>query len=304
MRIAESAALNGYGSETYAQTLTHIGTPIWCAESQMFALRRPIPHSELEDLMGLYPMIRPLNWNALMADLAKLSDEFVSFVGVSDPMRCTDWHEIERENLRCTAYKQHYVADLSTYLSEPQSSTTVRNVEFARQACQVREVDPTAGVHAFHELYQSLKSKTGTLGSADFSLGQLCKQSEIPGTRLFVALNESAAIGAIWVFVEGETAYFHLAAYNQAGYDARAGYALMHHAYQSLVSDGIRYAHLGGVPGEFGDEQNPLAEFKRRWSTETRTAFLIQVILKPEIYAQLSEGATTPFFPAYRGRCS
>lgn len=99
-----------------------------------------------------------------------------------------------------------------------------------------------------------------------------------------------------------EAAYYHLAAYDDEGYRAKASFALFDVAISTFRAQGIPWLALGGAAGvttaESGDG---LTRFKEGWATETRTAWFGGRVLDRRRYAELSEicGDTT-FFPAYR----
>jgi hypothetical protein len=66
----------------------------------------------------------------------------------------------------------------------------------------------------------------------------------------------------------------------------------------------VRWLNLGGAAGSsVGDVTDGLTQFKRGWSTETRTAYFCGRIFNPEHYVALTGAADLPpggHFPAYR----
>jgi hypothetical protein len=100
-----------------------------------------------------------------------------------------------------------------------------------------------------------------------------------------------------------EVAYYHLGAYSEAGYAARASFALFWSAREHFRSR-VRWLALGAGAGVDGDSDDGLSRFKRGWSTGTRTVFLCGRILDRARYEAASRAAGTSastFFPAYRG---
>jgi hypothetical protein len=67
--------------------------------------------------------------------------------------------------------------------------------------------------------------------------------------------------------------------------------------------DKVRWLDLGAGPGVKGKGKDGLSQFKRGWSTETRTAFFCGRIFDRARYSEIVRAkgvSTTDYFPAYR----
>lgn len=113
---------------------------------------------------------------------------------------------------------------------------------------------------------------------------------------------ERRSIGMFLWYSWRDRAYSHLLAMDQDGYRLRASYALYWESIR-YFTDKMRWLNLGGAAGSDDSNNDGLAMFKRRWASETRTAYLCGRIPQPKIYDQLTlknglSGNT--YFPAYR----
>ena len=108
----------------------------------------------------------------------------------------------------------------------------------------------------------------------------------------------------LW-YEQAPAAYYHLGAYDDAGYAHGAAYALFAAALAHFRGR-VPWLALGAGAGVTGDEGDGLTRFKRGWATGTRTAVLGGRVLDAAAYARLAAGraadagAPPGFFPAYR----
>ena len=139
-------------------------------------------------------------------------------------------------------------------------------------------------------------------GISAFSHLSFAAQLQVPGIVAFRALtaDEELAGAALW-YVDGDVAYWHLAAYSEQGYRLDASYALLASALEHFAADAsLRWASLGAGAGVDAAGAG-LDRFKAGWATGTRTAHFCGRVLDREAYAALSpRPGDTSFFPAYR----
>jgi lipid II:glycine glycyltransferase (peptidoglycan interpeptide bridge formation enzyme) len=72
--------------------------------------------------------------------------------------------------------------------------------------------------------------------------------------------------------VSNKIAYYHLAAYSEAGYSLKASFALFWTCLEALAAEGIAWAALGSGAGTHSVSEG-LRRFKEGWSTEARPAY-------------------------------
>ena len=105
----------------------------------------------------------------------------------------------------------------------------------------------------------------------------------------------------LW-YEQDDVAYYHLAAYSDAGYEHRAAFALFSAALAHFRGR-VDWLALGAGAGAAATDDDGLARFKRGWATGTRTAYLCGRVLDPARYRALAgagAGMAAAYFPAYR----
>lgn len=294
----------GYRHPAYAEALAEFGEPRRLPRSGGTVLVRPIPGADAHDAMGPYPLFACDDWGALGADLAELEGELVSVTLVADPFGGFTVAQLDAAfGDRRLAYKEHHVVELGP---DPVARATKHHRQYARRGLRqvgVEHVeDPSALLDAWTELYAGLVRRHGITGISAFSRASFAAQLAVPGITAFRALDaggEVAGIG-LW-YVDGDIAYWHLAAYSERGYRLDASYALLASALEHFAADGgVRWASLGAGAG-VDSAGAGLDRFKAGWATGTRTAHLCGRVLDRERYAALAPRAgETAFFPAYR----
>lgn len=294
----------GYLSRRYVESLDHVGTPVELGGSGGWLLERAAPGTPTRtDACGPYPLLCCVDWQALEADLAELTGP-VSVVCVLDPMVDHDQAGLERcfpDLLR--PYKRHHVVDLSVPARSRTSSHHRRNVARASKGLEVEvSTDPRAWADDWAALYAHLSIRHAISGAAAFRRASLARQLEVPGTVALRAVAGREVVGMTVWYVVGTVAYYHLAAYDERGYAARASFALFDRALTAFGRDGVRWADLGGSAGVLDAGADGLARFKSGWSTGVRTAPLGGRVLDRAAYDALSAAVDAPdgYFPAYR----
>ena len=295
----------GYLHPAYAASLSEFGTPRLLPASGGWVLEREIPGTGLRDAMGCYPLFCCDNWAALADDLSTIKEEMVSLSLVADPLGKYSRAELElafRDVVR--PFKEHLVVDLE---NDAWRSVSKHHRYYARRALQELSVEtcsePDTRFEEWVVLYDEVIARHGLQGIKAFSRSSFARQLEVPGLVMLRAIHAGECVGAHLWYVAGEAAYSHLQAVTPAGYRSMAAYALYGAALEWFAGR-VRWLNLGGGAGSsVGDVTDGLTQFKRGWSTETRTAYFCGRIFNPEHYAALTRAADLPpdgHFPAYR----
>ncbi|MBN2136447.1 MAG: GNAT family N-acetyltransferase [Sedimentisphaerales bacterium] len=296
--------VTGYAHPEYARSLAEFGNPRELPLCGGWILEREIPGFPYRDAMGCYPVFACQDWSQLHCDLKDIGSELISLALVTDPFGEYD-EGCLRQCFRemCIPFKEHFVADLRSPINTVVSK---RHRYYSRKALEnvcVQKCDnPREYVNEWIELYANLVKRHHLVGIKAFSRMSLTKQLSIPGIVMFRAVSQGATVGANLWYVQGEVAYWHLAAYSPLGYDLMASYALCWSAIEYLA-DKVRWLDLGAGAGTIGNGADGLSQFKRGWSTGTRTAYFCGRVFDYERYTEIvkARGTTsTDYFPAYR----
>jgi Acetyltransferase (GNAT) domain len=287
-----------YSALEYAVSLSEFGLPRPLPRSGGWLLEREIPGGGRRDLTGPYPLFSCADWGALGDDVDELTGA-VSVVLVADPLAGVSEGELRRVFPdRMAAFKRHYVRDLDAVPRLPEHHR--RHVRRASSAVEVEVcAKPVAWLDDWFDLYEQLVERHRLTGVQAFSRAAFRRQLALPGMLAVRAERDGATVGmALWL-EDGTNAWYHLAAYSDAGYEVSASYALFAVALAELRERGVRLVDLGGAAGA-ADADDGLARFKRGWATEERTAWLCGRVLDRAAYDRLAADAATDWFPAYR----
>jgi len=299
----KSESISGYSHPAYAKSLSEFGIPRELPNSQAWILQRPIPASPYADAMGCYPLFSCPDWSRLRDDLNDLSSDLVSLAVVTDPFGKYDLDYLKD----CfqdvvIPFKEHFVINLKR---DPESFVSAHHLRNAKKGLAKLRLeqcaDPRERIDDWVGLYDDLIARHQITGMAAFSRGSFLKQLGVPGIVMFRAEYENRTVGMLWWFTQGRIAYYHLAAYNNTGYDLRASFALFKYSIDYFAGRGFSWLSLGGGAGAQSIESG-LTRFKAGWATDTRSAYLCGRICDHQKYADLV--AATPietnYFPAYR----
>jgi hypothetical protein len=285
----------GYASETYARSLTHIGSAIALPASGTWVLERPIPGTPAQDACGPYPLWLARDFTRLAADLEQLQPAWVSLVGVLSPFEPRDRSALFDGCYR--PYKEHLCVDLQAPLRP--SAHHRRNLRKAGQ------VTPQAITHwepvhleAWQRLYTELVTRHQITGAAAFAPESWAAHVATPGLRAWAATYQDHIVGMTLWITDPPYAYYHLGAFNELGYACGAAFSLFACALESFQQEGLHEVDLGAGAGTWQGSEG-LTRFKRGWATHTRTAWLAGKVLDPVRYRALTHHASD-FFPAYR----
>lgn len=294
--------MSGYRSDPYASSLAEFGHPRRLERSGGWVLVRPIPGSGDRDAMGCYPLFACRDWFALGDDLAGLGD-LVSLVLVADPFGDVSPEWLDGcFNRGAIPFKRHHIVELGPPVEHLASSHHRRNARKALDLLEIERIeDPTRLLDDWLRLYGVLVARHGIRGIAAFSSQSFARQFEVPGLVAFRAEAGGETVGMLLWFIMGDVAYYHLGAYDEAGYTRNASFALFWRAIEWFTGR-VRWLDLGAGAG-LGDGSGGLDRFKQGWATGTRTAYLCRHIFQPDRYEALAVARGTEdalFFPSYR----
>lgn len=297
--------VTGYAHPSYAESLSEFGSPRLLPQCRGWLLQRQIPDSGFQDAMGCYPIFSCADWSKLRADLEDLSGDLVSVALVTDPFGEHDPGYL-KTCFRDLAipFKDHFVTDLTRATQTFVSAHHRRNARKAFQTITVEEsADATSLLDDWCSLYANLESRHEIRGMTTFSRESFAKQLAVPGITALRALRGNETVGITLWYASDQVAYYHLGAYNAAGYELRASFALFSHAIELFGQRGLRWLSLGAGPGAGEGGESGLNRFKKGWATGVRTAYFCGRIFDREKYDAITEAKRIPatdYFPAYR----
>lgn len=297
----------GYLSREYAMSLQAYGEPLHLPECDGWVLTREVGHENQSDAMGMYPRFCCQRWPQLGASLAvheMSSPRLLSLALVTDPFAAVSESQLQAWFPdRCFAFKRHFVADL-TQASE--RFVDAHHRYYVRWAARRMTVEacsnPCEFLDDWERLYDTLSEKHGLIGMKRFSRAAFAAQLQTPGIVAFRASAAGETIGGQLWYVQGRVAYSHLTAVSDAGYRLRASYALYGFALEYFRGQ-VDWLDWGAGAGLTASEDDSLAQFKRGWSNDSRTAYFCGRVFDREGYDQLvatRNVAATSYFPAYR----
>ena len=297
--------LRGYAHPAYAAALAEFGRPRELTRSGGWILERSIPGTPARDAMGCYPLFACPNWSLLRDDLEAIGKDLVSLIVVTDP-----FGDYEKETLSqafsdlVVPFKEHFIVNLGGDLGGFVHSHHQRNaVKALRQVTVEHVVHPLDFLDDWIRLYARLIERHGFTGIARFSEESFAQQFAVPGLELFRAVHDGRSVGMTLWYTDGDHGYYHLAAYDETGYELRASFALFWRALEHFTASGLRQVGLGAGAGLDSDSSDGLTRFKQGWSNATRATFLCGRIFDETDYRRLSKVAGTTgvdYFPAYR----
>jgi Acetyltransferase (GNAT) domain len=291
-----------YRSDQYASSLAGFGRPRRLERSGGWVLEQPIPGLDDRDAMGCYPLFACERWGALEEDLTALGD-LVSLVLVADPFGDFDSSRLDScFNRGLVPFKRHHVVELGPPVERLASAHHRRNARKALGLMEVERVqEPERHLDDWIGLYEGLIRRHEIRGVAAFSAFAFARQFETPGLVAFRAEADGATIGMLLWLVQGDVAYYHLGAYDEAGYARNASFALFWWSIEWFTGR-VRWLELGAGAGA-GAGSGGLDRFKGGWATGTRTAYLGRHVFQPDRYEAIASSRGTQhsaYFPSYR----
>ncbi len=295
----------GYYHRAYAESFENHGVIVPLKQAGGWLLERPIPGTELRDVMWCYPLLCCSRWSNLGDDLDQLGSERVAVYAVTDPFGDFSSSELQAWFPDVfKPFKEHFVVELSVPFDQRLSPHHRRNVRKASNAVKVdRCKNPSSLLDDWMALYANLIHRHRIRGITAFSRRAFRRQLRVPGLCAYRALVDKHTVGALLWYVSNSVAYYHLGAFSDVGYEKRAPYALFFEALKDLGAQGVHWANLGGAAGTHTNTTDGLARFKTGWATGTRTSYLGGRILNQSSYVLLTGRQKTnvdSYFPAYR----
>lgn len=294
--------LAGYASLHYGASLTDFGALVALPKCGGWALERSIAGTTERDAMGGYPLFACQDWSRLRDDLGTLGNRWVSLVLVADPFGGFEVGNLKDSFDLVLPYKEHFVSDLSLPVETISSAHHRYYARKARGELQTEVVpEPLSALDEWMALYALLIERHSLKGLKAFSRKAFAQQLCLSGLVMLRARYKDETVGAHLWLAHGEVAYSHLAAFTALGYRLGAAYALYEFALR-YFSGKAGWLDLGAGAG-LQDRVDGLSQFKKGWSTGTRTAFLCGKIFDRQKYAQLSDercSSAANYFPAYR----
>lgn len=296
----------GYTSEEYIMSQAHLGEPIRTTLGGTRLIQRWIPDTSCFDLAGPYPILCCDDWSdrhGFLGDVRCMQSRqtYVSLTFVADPLGEYDEDEMDDVLDVFRPFKTHYVVNLSNVMI---SDHHKRNIDMARRRVKVEisgQASDDLRVADWVRLYRDLIDHHNITNVAAFPDQSLAQQLFVPGATVFSAFDEEDAIVSMLVFYEQrDRAYYHLGASSQAGYKAKASFALFDEAIRFYTLRGFPILSLGGAAGLEDDPSDGLARFKRGWAPLTAQSYLCGAVLNREQYDELSKGIPGSYFPLYR----
>lgn len=280
--------MNGYRSQAYVETLSHIGEPLQLQRSGSWLLLRQI--GDYVDALGSYPRLFYDDLAAVDDDLEELASAgIVSLVVVAPDSFGT-----------LLSVKPQYIVPLAGDSASRWSPHHRRRVRAARVDV-VQTNMPYVWADEWIDLYAQLRLRH-QIADGDmeaFPETALRTQLAVPGAIAFgcTAGVTGDVCGMLVFYDEGRVARYHLGAYSHQGYELGASYALFAAAFQYFADRGTERIDLGRAPvGSDG-----LARFKLGWGAEEVPMIVSGAIIRPDAYELLTRTrGEHRWFPAYR----
>lgn len=289
-----------YADRAYVEALSEFGALVHLPRSGGWLLRRPIAGTDLDDLMGPYPLFSCRDWTQLEADLNELTGA-VSLTLVADPLDGVPldlMRTLFPDHLM--PFKRHLVRDLTKAAALP--SHHRRHLRRARDSVDVEiSTGSTGHLDEWVDLYEGLVERHSLVGVRAFSTTSFRRQLALPGMLAVRAERDGATVAMTLWLTDGVDAYYHLGASSDAGRRVSASYALFAAALDHLRERGVRHVDLGAGAGS-ESEDDGLSRFKRGWANQELPAYVCGRIFDRSAYTTLAAAVEgrRGWFPAYR----
>ncbi|MFN3808135.1 MAG: GNAT family N-acetyltransferase [Asticcacaulis sp.] len=255
---------------------------------------RPVPGGGF-DALGSYPMT-PLTKDADIASglSALVKEDLISVCLVPDPLLSPPMEALSHDLAWIRPFKSHLLIE-GAYAPTKHHRDRIRR---GQRRCRIE----SAPLHVWYDewvaLYAGLVEQRSITGMANFSKDYFRQLSAMADIQAFAAFCDDRMAGmTLWFACDG-VVYNHLTACNALGYANGAAFALYDAAITHFASEGV--INLGGGAGTSNSDESGLFAFKEGFSNSRVMAHICGHVLSPEIYAGLSKGVETTFFPAYR----
>jgi hypothetical protein len=192
-------------------------------------------------------------------------------------------------------FKPHFIFDPSVG-SIRLSKKSASNLRKGRRVWRGTDANSSEGWEAFADICRKfILDRNLTGGFYDFGDDHFSRLSSVSSMRLF-GVRSSTAWGAMACGARhGEDLHLMHVRITAQGYRSFASYVLMDEATRYCEVNGLTLL-LGGL--RHGADEG-LLRFKRRWTNRTLPAWLLKIVIRPDVYERLAIPGN-PFFPGYR----
>ena len=292
--------IHPYATLQYANTLAHVGRPLFVPEWQGHVIVRDWKHGT-SDALGTYPITVIAPGSDVPAGVERLrAAGLVSVALVLDGFATPDNGELRRAFSVVRPFKTHYLVDATRSAYQPTRHHRYEIDRAEKQGVAVKSVALADILDDWTALYSELVARHGITGLQQFPRESFATLARCEGLSAVAAfLNDEIVSCHLW-FQFGEFVWSHLAATNARGYQSGAAYAVYDHSIRL-------YAHhlvnLGGAAGTYDTGNDGLARFKAGFSNRQEASYLCGAVLDQSTYdrlcAERGDYAGT-YFPAYR----
>jgi hypothetical protein len=293
----------GYASPLYAHSFSEFGQVLELRHANACLLKRQIGGTGLYDAASCYPLFCCADWTGLAEDLQEIRDQLVSVTVVTDPLGSGTKAAFSAAFNKVLPYKDHFIVETAL---RPETFVSRSHREQARRALRKVQVDvcrdPAAHLDEWVDLFGVLTERHSISGMRRFSRRAFEEQLSVPGMVMFRATAAGSTVGLDLWYVQDGVAQGHLAAFSEAGYQLRASYATKWELI-NYFSDRVDFINLGA--GRSPDASDGLSQFKRGFSSGTRTSWLCGRVYDAGAYQELvmqiePDRRNPAYFPAYR----
>lgn len=295
----------GFLDPQYVGSLRDLGRPRALPRAGSWVIEREIAGTGWYDGMGVYPIMRCADWNALATDLGETCGDLVAVSAVTDPLGDydTDTLQLAFPDL-CRPFKKHYIIDLRRDWRTHLARQHRQNIAKALRSLVFPEPGPPLDhFEEWASLYAGLADRKSFGGVARYDREAHLAQLGIRGAVGFRAyLNDELVGMSVWYPDERDT-YCHFAAASPVGYGNSAMFGLHWSALQYFETQGLSAVSIGSGRGIVEDDNDGLSRFKRGWATRTATAYLVGRIFDRDRYEELRRRTGIEgddYFPIYR----
>lgn len=297
--MSRARSLHPYATREYAQTLTHVGRPLYVEAWDTHVIVRAWQDG-VEDAMGTYPLACLAEDSSLAAGLGALrSAGLLTVTLVVDGLAGPPLVELRKAFAHIRPFKTHFVVDpaIAPYAPSPHHQYEIRRA--LRRGVEVREHALRDILDEWTLLYQNLIERHAIAGVQRFSRASFEALAACEGVCAFGAWLDGDLVSChLWVRHE-QRVWSHLAASSEAGYAAGAAYAIYDRSIRHFEG---RLVSLGGSAG-LAAADDGLARFKAGFSNRTLEAHVVGEVLdagRYEIVCALRGASAGDYFPLYR----
>jgi len=290
-----------YATREYAQTLRHVGQPLFVPPWGTWVIVRDIA-SGLRDAMGTYPVACLAEDADLEEGLALLRrDGLVSVTLVVDGLRGPPLDSMRSAFGFWRPFKTHYLVDQAADEYRPSRHHQLEVRRAQRRGVTVQEVRLADILDGWVGLYRELTVRHRVGPVQSFPRDSFVALLACEGLTAIGAFLASELVACHLWFEHDGLVRSHLGASNADGYASSAAYAVYDYSLRRCHG---KVASLGGAAGANPGGDDGLARFKAGFSNATGTSYVLGSVLDPVAYTQLSSACAMPnadgYFPAYR----